>query len=146
MMKGTAIYAIHAAIALAEAYATEDKMLSSSAMIHAAGLPRHYGETVANKLRLAKLAYAHKGKLGGYRLMRAPEQISMADILRAADGPTAPANCVKSANVRCKECRKTPHCVAREAFVDAYEASLRKYESVSLADLLAKARANHGAA
>lgn len=146
MASGTVKYALRAGIALAEAYENEGKVLSSSKITEAEKLPAHYGETIVNSMRHAELLRATKGKNGGYRLARPPEQISVADVVLAIDGHTTPVECVRAAARRCTECPGDLPCMLRHMFARANERLLEEYRSVTLADLLAERRGGDGAA
>jgi Rrf2 family protein len=50
--------------------------------------PRFLGAILAD-LRRAGLVASQRGSEGGYRLARAPEEITLAEIIRALDGPLA---------------------------------------------------------
>ncbi|MDA1382939.1 MAG: Rrf2 family transcriptional regulator, partial [Bacteroidetes bacterium] len=51
-------------------------------------------ETILLELRKNDLLGSKKGKGGGYFLLRPPEEISLAQIIRILDGPIAPLKCV----------------------------------------------------
>ena len=53
-----------------------------------------YLEKLFAKLRTAGLVESTRGRGGGYRLARAPEDIAIADILAAVDEPTRMTRCV----------------------------------------------------
>jgi Rrf2 family iron-sulfur cluster assembly transcriptional regulator len=53
-----------------------------------------YLEKLFAKLRTAGLVESTRGRGGGYRLARAPEDIAIADILVAVDEPTRMTRCV----------------------------------------------------
>lgn len=53
------------------------------------GIPPKFLEGILNALRTAGLVRSQRGAVGGYRLDRSPEQISVADVVRALDGPLA---------------------------------------------------------
>lgn len=50
-------------------------------------IPRRYLAAILNELRRAGLVIATRGPDGGYRLAKEPENISLADVIRAIDGP-----------------------------------------------------------
>ena len=50
--------------------------------------PRFLGAILAD-LRRAQLVSSRRGADGGYRLARPPEEITLADVIRALDGPLA---------------------------------------------------------
>ena len=54
-------------------------------------IPEPFLEQVLATLRRAGLVNATRGSAGGYELARPPEQISIADILRALSGPLVPS-------------------------------------------------------
>ena len=56
-------------------------------------LPRAYLEQLVVSLREAGLVTSTRGAHGGYELARPPESISMAEVLRALEGPIAPMMC-----------------------------------------------------
>ena len=56
-------------------------------------LPRAYLEQLVVNLREAGLVVSTRGAHGGYELARAPEAITMSEVLRALEGPIAPMIC-----------------------------------------------------
>jgi Rrf2 family protein len=80
-------YAIRALLELA---ATADGgPMTGEAIAHAQGIPAKYLETLLAELRRARLVTSQRGQEGGYRLARAASAISLADVIRAIDGPLA---------------------------------------------------------
>ena len=53
------------------------------------GLPPRFLGAILAELRRAGLVASQRGADGGYRLARAPGAISVADVIRALDGPLA---------------------------------------------------------
>ncbi len=83
------------------------------------------------QLAQAELVVSFRGVNGGYRLARAPEQISLADILIAMEGPFGMTEC--SAHVGA--CGHEVHCGVRgnwRRVSDVIETTLRE---VTLADM-----------
>jgi Rrf2 family protein len=62
---------------------------TGEALAQAQGLPPKFLAAILNDLRRAGLVYSQRGMEGGYRLARAPGEISAADVIRALDGPLA---------------------------------------------------------
>ncbi|MGV1004676.1 MAG: RrF2 family transcriptional regulator [Candidatus Nanopelagicales bacterium] len=52
-------------------------------------IPAKFLESILTQLRRAGLVVSKRGAEGGYRLARDPRQISVADVVRAIDGPLA---------------------------------------------------------
>lgn len=59
------------------------------------GISMKYLEQVARPLADAGLIRSARGKNGGYTLTRPPEQVSAGEVLRAAEGTTAPVSCLE---------------------------------------------------
>jgi Rrf2 family cysteine metabolism transcriptional repressor len=60
-------------------------------------LPLAYLEHLVARLRRAGLIESRRGAHGGYLLARAPEQITMAEVVEALEGEIAPVECITSA-------------------------------------------------
>jgi Rrf2 family protein len=53
------------------------------------GLPVNYLEAILLDLRRAGIVLSRRGPDAGYRFMRPPDQVSVADVMRVLDGPLA---------------------------------------------------------
>jgi Rrf2 family protein len=99
----------------------------------AQGIPPKFLESILLQLRRAGVVTAQRGPEGGYRLARAASEISLADVIRAIDGPLA--------NVRGHRPEELGYRGAAEALQEvwiALRASEREIlELVSLADVAA---------
>ncbi len=60
------------------------------------GLPLAYLEHLVARLRRAGLVDSRRGAHGGYLLSRAPELITMAEVVEALEGAIAPIECISS--------------------------------------------------
>lgn len=80
-------YAIRALLELAAAGA--ETPVRADAIARAQGIPGKYLENLLVDLRRARLVASQRGSSGGYRLARAASAISLADVIRAIDGPLA---------------------------------------------------------
>ena len=78
-------YAVRAMIALAAAGET----VKAEVLAEEHGLPRKFLEAILADLRRSGLVASQRGPDGGHRLARAADQISVADIMRAVEGPLA---------------------------------------------------------
>ena len=79
-------YAVRAALELA---AAERPPLKAERIADAQAIPLKFLENILGDLRQSGLVVSQRGPDGGYRLERPPEQITVADIIRAVDGPLA---------------------------------------------------------
>ncbi len=78
-------YGIRALLTLAAAGVPQ----TAEALAAEQGLPPRFLGAILADLRRAGLVASQRGAEGGYRLARAPDEITMADVIRALDGPLA---------------------------------------------------------
>jgi Rrf2 family protein len=62
-------------------------------------IPLKFLEGILRQLRLSGMVEAQRGSSGGYRLDRDPSEISVADVIRAIDGPLAEVRGSKPENL-----------------------------------------------
>ena len=84
-------YAVRAAVELAAADLADDAghPVKGEDISHAQEIPLKFLENILVDLRLAGLVNSRRGPDGGYWLTRPASEISIADVIRAADGPLA---------------------------------------------------------
>ena len=85
-------YAVRAAIELARAYPTDGSRptpLTRQAIADAQDIPSKFLEHILADLKRSQLVGSVRGAEGGYWLHRPPTEITMADLIRAAEGPLA---------------------------------------------------------
>jgi len=78
-------YAVRAALELA--VRVNDGPVKAEAVAAAQDIPHKFLEGILGDLRRAGLVASRRGGNGGYRLARAADTISVADVIRAVDGP-----------------------------------------------------------
>ncbi|MDA8320967.1 MAG: Rrf2 family transcriptional regulator, partial [Actinomycetota bacterium] len=83
-LSARADYALRAAIELA---ASEGGHVTSEQLARAQQIPAKFLEAILTQLRRAGLVRSQRGPEGGFWLARPAEEISLADIIRAIDGP-----------------------------------------------------------
>ena len=91
-----------------------------------------YIERIMPALTKAKLVEGQHGKGGGYMLCREPEDYTVGEILRAAEGDLAPVACLNNDAEPCPraaECRTLPMWKEFYAITNAY------FDGISLVDL-----------
>jgi Rrf2 family protein len=80
-------YAVRAAIELASQ--GSDRPTKGDAVAQAQGIPLKFLENILADMRHAGLITSRRGAEGGYWLARPAEEITVADIIRAVEGPLA---------------------------------------------------------
>ncbi len=80
-------YAVRAAVELAAA--DGDKPVKAERIATAQQIPLNFLENILGELRHAGLVRSHRGADGGFRLARPANEVTVADIIRAVEGPLA---------------------------------------------------------
>ena len=86
-------YAIRAAVELA---AAGEGPVKGDRIAQAQGIPPNFLENILADLRNAGIVMSRRGADGGYWLARPAGEISLADVIRAVDGPLANVRGVRS--------------------------------------------------
>ena len=103
-------------------------------------IPHAFLEHILRDLRRAGFVDSKRGKVGGYHLVRAPQDLSLAAVLRHVEGPVAPLSCLsRTAYKSCDDCADEAVCVLRRVFAEAFAVTLDVLQERSLADMLANA-------
>lgn len=130
-------YAIKALIALAEERARGGSSLRIEEIAERGGTPKRFLEHILIEIRKGGFIGSRRGRDGGYFLIKAPEAISIGEVLRLVDGPIAPLPCLsRRAYHRCEDCADEATCLIRRVFGDLFSAYLLMVESMTLADLM----------
>ena len=79
-------YAVRAAVELA---ASGDAPVSAERIADAQGIPVNFLENILLDLRRAGIVESRRGAAGGYLLAKPADEIALADVVRAAEGPLA---------------------------------------------------------
>jgi Rrf2 family protein len=80
-------YAVRAALELAAS--PERQPVKGERLAEAQGIPLQFLEHILLELKHAGLIQARRGARGGYWLTRDPAEITIADVIRAVEGPLA---------------------------------------------------------
>ena len=80
-------YAIRAALELAAA--EDGKPVKGERIANAQSIPLRFLENILMQLRHAGLVESRRGADGGYRLAKPAADVTLADVIRAIDGPLA---------------------------------------------------------
>jgi Rrf2 family protein len=82
-------YAVRASVLLAEAAANDSGPLKGEQLARAQQIPVKYLENILSELRQAGIVRSQRGAEGGYWLGRPATEVSLAEIIRAVEGPLA---------------------------------------------------------
>ena len=121
----------YAVRAVAELAAAGDEPVKGERLAEAQDIPLQFLEHILLELKHARLVRARRGARGGYWLARPPEEITLANVIRAVEGPLA--------NIQDLAPEATKYPGTSKELTDvwiAVRASLRRVlERVTIADL-----------
>jgi Rrf2 family protein len=124
-------YAVRASLELA---AAGEEPVKGERLAEAQEIPLHFLEHILLELKHARLVRTRRGARGGYWLARPADEITVADVIRAVEGPLA--------NIHESAPEDLHYAGAAERLRDvwvAVRANLRGVlESITLADVAAK--------
>lgn len=124
-------YALHVMIDLAEQGGETYITLKDIATRQ--DISEKYLESILALLSKAGLVDGLRGKGGGYRLNRPPEDYSTAEILRIAEGSIVPVSCLDCSTAHClraSDCKTLPMWKGLEQVINTY------LEGYTLAELV----------
>ena len=80
-------YAVRAVVELAAAEG--DKPVKAERVATAQQIPLNFLENILGELRHAGIVRSHRGAEGGFRLAKPANEVTVADVIRAVEGPLA---------------------------------------------------------
>ena len=111
----------------------EEGYISLKTIADRQGYSMKYLEMIVGSLKREGLVASTRGKEGGYRLLRDPEDYTIGEILRCIEDNLAPVACIKAGDICCEhagECMTVPMWKELDDITNAY------LDGVSLQDLL----------
>jgi Rrf2 family protein len=132
-------YGLKAMIALAKEHGGGPVLIGDLAEQEA--IPKKFLENILLALKHRGLVHSRKGPGGGYQLGRAPNEISVGDIVRALDGPLALVSCVsQTAYAPCEECVTEKDCAVRRIFQQVRDQTARILDGTTLKTAASRGR------
>ena len=107
--------------------------VSLKAIAERQNISMKYLEAIVGNLKRADLLDSTRGKEGGYKLSRLPEEYTVGEVLRCMEGSLAPVSCVKNGHVDCANagcCLTAPMWVELDEIINSY------LDSITLAQLI----------
>ncbi|MBQ8404847.1 MAG: Rrf2 family transcriptional regulator [Clostridia bacterium] len=124
-------YALKMIIDLAEN--SDGSYISIKKVAERQGLPHKYLEHILAILTQNNIVEGQRGKGGGYRLIRKPEEYTVGEILRLAEGDLAPVSCLECGAEPCgkaEECRTLLMWKKFHTLIDGY------FDGITIKDLM----------
>lgn len=127
-------YGLRAVIDLAR-YAKEEPV-SLAAVAERQNISISYLEQLIAKLKKAGIVKSTRGAQGGYTLAKAPEKISVGDILRALEGNLNPVDCVEANGDT--TCAASDFCVTKYVWKRISDSINETVDAIFLSELIAE--------
>ena len=125
-------YALRALIEMA---AREDgKAVSAEELGRAQEIPHGFLQAILADLRKAGVVISQRGQSGGWRLARKAEDVSVADVIRAVDGPLVSVYGLRPEGVTYNERAD----VLQHVWIAARDSLREVFEKVSIAELASR--------
>ena len=133
MLSQKAKYAMKALIALARA---KGQLLQATDISNTQKIPKKFLDLIFFELRGHGLVHSTRGRQGGYALGLPPQDITIAQLVRAVDGALAPLPCASVKFYRrCSDCKDEKTCEVRKVMREVRDAASAILENTTLADV-----------
>jgi Rrf2 family protein len=130
------LYALKALVHLAEAY--DHGLVPAHSIASEEDIPEKFLEAILLALKNARVVAAERGRDGGYRLRRPPQEVFIGDVVRLVDGPLAPFGDVVELQ---RLVRTEPrHAGLFDLFLEVRNSAAAIVDRTSLADLIERNR------
>lgn len=100
-------------------------------------IPQRFLENILLELRKLGILGSKLGKEGGYYLLKKPEEVTLAEIIRHFEGTIALMYCVsEKAYQPCEFCKDEAQCKIRKVFKEVRDTSYDILKRTTLAELI----------
>ena len=130
-------YGVRIMVDLARHYGGRPRSLTD--ISQAESLPLAYLEQLVKLLRESSppLVISTRGAHGGYKLSRAPEKVTMGEVVRVLEGPIAPMICATEGEMS-QICGFLDSCRTKYLWAKVRDAVAQTLDTMTLADLVAE--------
>jgi Rrf2 family protein len=123
-------YALRALIEIARN--SEDEPVSAEEIGRRQDIPHGFLQSILADLRRAGVVMSQRGQSGGWRMARDPEGVTIADVIRAVDGPLVSVYGLRPENVSYNEAAA----VLQPVWIAARSSLREVFERVTIASLV----------
>lgn len=135
-------YAINALVYLAKKPLQQPILISE--ISEQEKIPQKFLEAILLDLKKAGILASKKGKGGGYFLLKSPNDVNMADVMRLFDGPIALLPCVTHKYYqKCEECKDEESCGIRSVFFEVRNQTVELLKKATLTEIINREKSNH---
>jgi Rrf2 family protein len=112
----------------------EGKVVSRKELVEKVDIPLSLLSRIGQMLEIAGLVYVQKGRGGGYKLKKKPEETTLLDVIEAIHGKVYLNRCVESPGF----CSRSPACPVHEVWIEVNERFRELLKSYDFSKLLTK--------
>lgn len=135
MLSRKSKYAINALVYLAKRYEQGPILISQIATSE--NIPQKFLESILLDLKNVGILNSKKGKGGGYYLIKNPNDVNMADIMRLFDGAIGLLPCATHKYYqKCDECKDEETCGIRDVFQEVRNETVRILKNSTLSEII----------
>lgn len=127
-------YGLRAMTELARAYG-ENRLVPIGEIARRESLPLSYLEQLVGELRRGGLVEGTRGVRGGYRLARAPSDLTVGDVYRVLEGEVAPVECTAESYLP-GSCSQDGCCLSRSIWERVQRSILAVLDGATLESLM----------
>ena len=131
-------YGLRAMVYLAGVFGKEKKICSLREISEKENISFDYLEKIMSKLEKKGLVSSKRGVRGGYLLSRAPEKITVGQIIKVLEGSLAPVKCVAKEKRERYTCPRRRICKTLSVWQKIQDTLNLTLNSITLADLVKK--------
>jgi Rrf2 family protein len=110
------------------------RVVSASEISESMSIPRVFLAKILQRLTKKKFIASTKGARGGFQLLKKPEEMSVLEVIEAAQGPSAANACAIDASV----CTLSGSCAVHPLWIEIREIVEEKLRTETFATLLRK--------
>jgi Rrf2 family protein len=137
MLSKKAQYSILALVKLAKEYEHGPVLISTISQTER--IPKKFLESILVDLKQLGILASKKGKGGGYFLIKKPDEINLADVIRHIDGAIALIPCVTYKYYQpCQHCKDELTCGIRSVIKDIRDDTVNMLKKISLSDIISR--------
>ncbi len=121
---------------------SESEAVALSSIAERQNISISYLEQLIAKLKKAGIVNSTRGAQGGYTLAKAPENISVGEILRALEGDLNPVDCAEFSGGE-KACESSDLCVTKYVWKRISDSINSAVDELMLSELVEESKAVH---
>jgi len=135
MLSKKAQYSILALVKLAKEFENGPVLIESIA--RSENIPKKFLEAILFDLKQLGILASKKGKGGGYFLIKKPDEINLADVIRHIDGAIALIPCATYKYYQpCAHCKDEATCGIRSVIKDIRDETVNLLKRIRLTDII----------